>query len=97
MNRHFVHSRLSVPTASVSRIGGRPMSHAGETPAIGFVSAIGIVTATTVIGTALITTVPLTVTVPIATALSVGLIASTLVALRRRVLGVSRRSDRYHP
>jgi hypothetical protein len=82
MNGHLAPNRMWVPTASVSRIGGRPTSHAtpSESSAIEFVSAIALVTTGMVTGAALITAVPPTVAVPVATVLGSGLIATVLVA-----------------
>ena len=97
MTRHLPSSRLAVPTASVSRIGGRPTIHAtsSESSAIGFGSAIGLATSTMVIGAALITTAPLTVTAPIAMVLGLGLIGSVVVAAGDRWLGVRRSTERH--
>ena len=81
MTSHFSPNRMAVPSAGVSRIGGRPTSHPGYPSAIGFVSAITLVTVTTVIGAALITTAPLTVMAPILTVLGAGSIVSVLVSL----------------
>ena len=81
MTRAYSSNRMAVPSAGVSRIGGRPTtSHARYPSAIGFVSAITLVTVTTVMGAALIVTAPLTVMVPIFTVLGAGLIASGLVS-----------------
>ena len=92
MTRHLSLNGMAVPSASVSRIGGRPMSQPGHPSAIGFGSAIGVVTTTTVVGAALITLAPVTVLVPIVAVLGTGLIASALVALRVRTLRVGRRN-----
>ena len=92
MNTHSSLSTMAVPSAGVSRIGGRPMSHPGHPSAIGFGSAIGVVTTTTVVGAALITMAPATVLVPIVTLLGAGLITSALVALGVRTLWVGRRN-----
>jgi hypothetical protein len=48
MNGRLAPNRMWVPSASVSRMGGRPTSHATprESSAIGFISAIGLVTTT---------------------------------------------------
>ena len=81
MTSYFSSNRMAVPSAGVSRIGGRPTSHPAYPSAIGFVSAITVVTVTTVMGAALIVTAPLTVMLPILTVLGVGLIASSLAAL----------------
>jgi hypothetical protein len=81
MTTHFSSNRMAVPSAGVSRIGGRPTRHPVYPSAIGFVSAITVVTVTMVMGAALIMTAPLTVMVPIFTVLGTGLVASALASL----------------
>ena len=82
MNSHVTRRWMAVPSASVSRIGGRPTSHAAprESSALGFVGAVALVTTAMVTGAALLTLVPLTVTVPLATVLGAGLVASVVAA-----------------
>ena len=95
MNGRLAPNRMWVPSASVSRMGGRPTSHATprESSAIGFISAIGLVTTTVAVGAALIATSPPTVTVSLAAVLGSGIISSVLVVTGDRWLALRRRTE----